>query len=205
MRRLAGVKEWEYVHTYSDKELSGALPIMERPGLCELVDDANAHQFEAVICLDASRLARDQRIFWDLIGRFRDLKIVFITCVLPQIDSNSPEFEIVAGTLQGMASYDRKLTGIKTKLAHKILEKQHKAHGRPMYGFIIGKDGRYAPGEEGKVAIEKLELNPDVSPLVLMEALGIEYKKAWALLKNAKSYLETREQIEAISRASSSG
>ena len=188
MKRLALVKGWEYLRTYVDEAVSGAVDPSERPGLTELLDDAASSSFSIVICLDASRLARDQQIFWNVIGRFRELEVTLVTCVMPDITSDNPEFEIVAGSVQGMASYERKLVSIKTRLAHEILKQKGKAHGRPMFGFKINGEGYFEPDPLGSQVLEMLRMNPKIQAKNVSEQLGLEYYDGWTLLKNAKHF-----------------
>ena len=112
MKRLAALKGWPYDRTFKDEAVSGAVPPLERPGLCELMDMAKAGKFSIVLTLDASRLARHQRIFWDVIDDLKGLEVKVVTCVMADIDSFRPEFDMVAGSLQGAASYERSLVSL---------------------------------------------------------------------------------------------
>ena len=188
MRKTADDKRWLYVRTYRDEAVSGAVPPAERPGMTEMLDDARSRAFEVLLVLDASRLARDQRIFWDTIGDLKDLGVEVFTCVLPNAGSFSPEFELVAGALQGAASYERRLVSLKTKLAHAELQEQGKAHGRPRYGFRINDAGYFEPEGVGVEGLQLLESNPKLKASILAKSLGLEYQEGWALLKNLRLF-----------------
>ena len=197
MKRLVSEKKWSYLKTYSDVRISGAVIPSERPGLTELLDDARLSKFQRVITYDASRLARDQHIFWDIVNAFKETKIIYLTVVMPEIDSTKPEFEMVAGTLQGMASYERLLVGIKTKDAHQILDKAGKAHGRPMFGFVINEKGYFEPDKIGLAAIELVTSNKKASAKSLKNLFPeVDYYKLWSALKNARIYLQDYVNVQ---------
>ena len=197
MRRTADLKQWIYRRTYVDEGISGAVPPGDRPGLTELLDDAKDGAFSRVIVLDASRLARDQRIFWDVLGELAERKIVFLTCVMPDIDSQSTAFDVVAGTLQGMASAERKTIALKTRLAHEILREKGKAQGRPRLGFRIHRaqpgvddplDGYYEPTDVGGRVLLMLKENPKTSAKQVQVETGLPYYEAWTVLKNCRTF-----------------
>lgn len=188
IRKLIAEKNWICSSIYKDEAISGSVPPEDRPGLSELIDDAKAGSFQKVISYDASRLARDQHIFWNVIQSFKDAKIVYLTVVMPEVDSTKPEFEILAGTLQGMASYERLIDVRKTKDAMEILKEKGKARGRPMFGFKINEDGYFEPEKLGVQILEMIKTNPKPRAKIVQQELGIEYYKAWSLIKNAKLY-----------------
>ena len=200
MKRLAALKGWPYDRTFKDEAVSGAVPPLERPGLCELMDMAKAGKFSIVLTLDASRLARHQRIFWDVIDDLKGLGVKVVTCVMADIDSFRPEFDMVAGSLQGAASYERSLVSLKTKLAHAELDKQGKAHGRPRLGFRINDKGYFEPDGVGGEGLELLDADPKLKASTLARTLGLDYQDGWALLKNLKLYLEESQRSAASPR-----
>jgi hypothetical protein len=81
--------------------------ICARPGLTELLDDARSKKFDIVLVFDSSRLARDQRIFWNVVGELKELGIRYVTYVLPDIDSDNDMFPTVGGVTVGMGSTER--------------------------------------------------------------------------------------------------
>jgi site-specific DNA recombinase len=185
---LAVRKGWKYVRTYVDEAVSGATPPEERPGLTELLDDAKSKKFDIVMVFDSSRLARDQRIFWNVVGELKELGIRYVTYVLPDIDSNNDMFPTVGGVTVGMGSTERLIVARKTKVAHKIMKEQGKAHGRPRQGFRINEQGFFEPTDVGKQVLRMLEDNPKTSAKQVQIETELPYYEAWTVLKNCRIF-----------------
>ena len=198
IKKLVDEKGWLYTKTYADEHVSGAVIASDRAGLSELLDDAKAKLFDRMVTYDASRLARDQNIFWNIVTELKQLQVIYLTVVMPEIDSTKAEFELVAGTLQGMASYERQMVSRKTKDALAILKVKGKVRGRPMFGFVINEQGYFEPDKLGAQAIDLVRSNPKASAKNLMQQFDLDYYKAWSLLKNAKIYNRTAMHYQAV-------
>jgi len=189
IRRVCQLKGWEYYKTFKDEAVSGATPMEDRAGLTELFDEAERRQFDMVMVLDNSRLARDQKVFWDAISRMRALGITYTTVMMPDMDSTKPEFEMIGGTMQGMASYERRLVSFKTKLAMKNLKEKGRWVSRPKLGFKINGEGKLEPIDWGLKVVEMLRVNPKMKASMVHKELPVSYYQAWELLNNCKEYL----------------
>ena len=188
IRDLAARKGWKYLKTYVDEAVSGATPPEERPGLTELLDDAKDKKFDIVMVFDSSRLARDQRIFWNVVGELKELGIRYVTYVLPDIDSDNDMFPTVGGVTVGMGSTERLIVARKTKVAHKIMKEQGKAHGRPRQGFRINAHGYFEPTDVGKQVLQMLKDNPKTSAKQVQIETELPYYEAWTVLKNCRTF-----------------
>ena len=189
IRDLATKRGWIYTRTYVDEAVSGATPPEERAGLTELLDDAKDRKFGIVIIFDSSRLARDQRIFWNVVGQLKERGVRLVNYVLPDIDSENDIFPTIGGMTVGMGSTERLIVARKTKVAHRIMKEQGKAHGRPRFGFVINTRGYFEPKGAGVQALEMLKENPELKAKDLAESLELGYYDAWTLLKNCRAYV----------------
>ncbi|MCO6179293.1 recombinase family protein, partial [Ciceribacter sp. RN22] len=68
---------WDFAETYSDAAVSGASMLL-RPGIRQLVTDAQSGQFEVVVAEALDRLSRDQE---DIAGLFKRLRFAGVTIV----------------------------------------------------------------------------------------------------------------------------
>jgi len=194
MRATCGFRGWTYLKTYADPAVSGATKIEDRPQLSALFEDAKSHTFDRVMAFDASRIARDQVIFWQVVAGLRELGIPFMTAIMPDIDSTMPEFEIVAGSLQGAASYERRLTSKKVKIGMAVLKDRGHHMGRPPAGLRIGPDGKLELDETGKRMRDILERFPDVKPSEVMAELSL--RNYWQAKKLRDSVLRFTSRSE---------
>ena len=145
------------------------------------------------IPIPRSRLARDQRIFWNVVGELKELGIRYVTYVLPDIDSDNDMFPTVGGVTVGMGSTERLIVARKTRVAHKIMKEQGKAHGRPRQGFRINADGFFEPTDVGKQVLQMLKDNPKTSAKQVQIETELPYYEAWTVLKNCRTFeLEKR-------------
>ena len=192
IRDLAARKGWKYLRTYVDEAVSGATPPEERPGLTELLDDARSKKFDIVMVFDSSRLARDQRIFWNVVGELKELGIRYVTYVLPDIDSDNDMFPTVGGVTVGMGSTERLIVARKTKVAHKIMKEQGKVHGRPRQGFRINAQGFFEPDSTGRQVLTMIRDDPRVRASQVRQATNLEYYDAWTILKNCRLYIQEK-------------
>src|SRR3990167_3930145 len=119
----------------------------------------------------------------------RALGITYTTVMMPDMDSTKPEFEMIGGTMQGIASYERRLVSFKTKLAMKNLKGKGRWMSRPKLGFKINGEGKLEPIDLGLKTVEMLKVNPKVKASTVRKELSVSYYQAWEVLNNCKEYL----------------
>jgi DNA invertase Pin-like site-specific DNA recombinase len=198
MREVSGRKGWGYTETYADRAISGGMAAEARPELSRLLSDAAAKKFERVLTFDASRLARDQAIFWGVIEAFRKSGVSYCTAIMPEIDSESPEFQIVAGALQGAAAYERRLTAKKVKIGMSVLKDRGHHMGRPPAGLRINKSGILELDESGEKMKGVLERFPDVKAAEVMAELSLRnYWQAMKLRDSVKRFIGLSATVSA--------
>jgi site-specific DNA recombinase len=115
------------VETYIDDGYSGKN--LERPALRKLIKDAEAGNFDVVLCYHNDRLSRDTRdaltITQDLLKH--DVRFRFSNL---DIDFTSPEGELLFTMQAGFATYFRKDLGRKTKFGMQKIKRD---------GYWIGR------------------------------------------------------------------
>ncbi|MFT8953777.1 MAG: recombinase family protein, partial [Gluconobacter sp.] len=75
-RGYADTQGWTIVDSYSDRAISGASLI--RPGIQELISDANAGRFQILLTEAMDRLSRDQE---DIAGLFKRMSFAGVKIV----------------------------------------------------------------------------------------------------------------------------
>jgi hypothetical protein len=103
-------------------------------------------------------------------------------------------FPTVRGVTVGMSSTERLIMPRKTKVAHKIMKEQGKAHGRPRQGFGINAQGFFEPDSTGRQVLAIIRDNPRVRASQVREETGLENYEAWMVLKNCRLYLQEKEK-----------
>jgi DNA invertase Pin-like site-specific DNA recombinase len=81
LRRIAKRRGWEVVHEYHDAGVSGAKSREARPGLDEMLKDAQRRQFDVVMAWAIDRLGRS---LIDLLGTIQTLEACGVDLYLDQ-------------------------------------------------------------------------------------------------------------------------
>lgn len=190
MREVSSRKGWGYQATFTDPGISGATKPEDRPGMRACFESADRREFDRLLTFDASRLARDQGVFWSIIGSLKERGISYCTAIMPDIDSESPEFQIVAGALQGAAAYERRLTAKKVKIGMDVLRNKGHHMGRPKAGCRINDEGKLELDPQGERVRSLLERLPNLRASELQIELSTkDYDTAYHLLKAVKAFL----------------
>lgn len=72
---VANLKEWDVYKVYSDKGISGTKDVKDRNGLKQIIRDAKAKRFDALIFYSLDRLGRNTRIVLNLVQQLADLGV----------------------------------------------------------------------------------------------------------------------------------
>lgn len=97
-------------------------------------------------------------------------------------------FPTVGGVTVGMGSTERLIVARKTKVAHKIMKEQGKAHERPRQGFRIDARGFFEPTNVGRQVLLMLKDNQKTSAKQVQIETGLPYYEAWTVLKNSRTF-----------------
>ena len=191
IRQTCQARGWTLWRTFRDDNLSGAVEPEQRPGLAELMDSFG--NFDTVMSYEVARLAREPRLFWNLIHLFGSKGVAFLTAIMPDMDSTMPTFVATVGTMENMAAFDRLMTMEKTRDALAELKRRGFEVGRPPLGFVyLEKDGHKvrALDELGQKVRAIVEGNPKIKAVNVQRELGLDsYKTAWHLLNSVRDFL----------------
>ena len=134
---------WTVVDSYSDRAISGASLL--RPGIQELIQDAQRRRFEIVLAEAMDRLSRDQE---DIAGLFKRMQFAGVRIVTLSEGDVSHLHIGLKGTMNALFLKD---LADKTRRGQRGRVEKGKAGGGLCYGYdvvrTIGPDGQPTTGE----------------------------------------------------------
>ena len=189
---------YEAVETYIDDGYSGKN--LDRPALQKLIKDAEAGNFDVVLCYHNDRLSRDTRdaltITQDLLKhevRFRFSNL--------DIDFTSPEGELLFTMQAGFATYFRKDLGRKTKFGMQKLKRDGYWMGRvpDLFEREREKHTKILPTDTVKRILELKNAGNslrDIAEIVSKETgTPLNHVKIWRTLNIYKSLQQSENKL----------
>lgn len=134
--------QYEIVGIYKDEALSGYRNIHKRDGFTKLMQDAEAHKFDAVIVYELSRFARNASDTVVYTDKLKQLGIEFIS-VREKLDQ-TPEGRMMLLVITGVNEYFS--ANLAIEVMRGLKENAYKAKttgGRPPLGYDLDADGHY--------------------------------------------------------------
>jgi DNA invertase Pin-like site-specific DNA recombinase len=106
LRQIAERRGWKVVHEYHDAGISGAKGRERRPGLDEMLKDAQRRRFDVVMAWSIDRLGRS---LIDLLGTIQALEACGIDLYLDQqsIDTTTPTGRLMFQITGAFAEFER--------------------------------------------------------------------------------------------------
>lgn len=139
LRDYCDRKGYRVVRVYKDEGISGS--ILERPALNRLLVDASEKEFEVVIVWKYDRLSRDEIDFPLLIHNLKKFDVNIESMAEPTPNDGSPYSEFIVGLLGLMASLERKIFLMRSKMGQKTrLKNGLYLGGTPPYGYVYNPD-----------------------------------------------------------------
>ncbi len=130
----------ELVGLHSDAGLSGSLPMDERPGLLEAVNELR--RGDVLIVARRDRLGRDV-VGVALVERLVTKKGARIVSAAGEgSDMEAPSGPLVKTIIDAVNSYERSVLALRTRVALKAKRRRGERAGATPYGFALGEDGR---------------------------------------------------------------
>lgn len=121
IRQFAASRGWEVVHIYRDAGLSGRHS--RRPGLAQMIEDAEAHRFEAVIVHAIDRLYRNLEALLKSLQLFQTHNVAFVS-ITENMDFTTPWGKLALAVLGTLAEiYIDKLSAETSKGKHQRARK----------------------------------------------------------------------------------
>ncbi|GBR29247.1 DNA resolvase [Acetobacter orleanensis NRIC 0473] len=178
-RTYAEQQGWTIVDSYSDRAISGASLI--RPGIQELITDANTDRFQILLTEAMDRLSRDQE---DIAGLFKRMLFANVKIVTLSEGEITPLHIGLTGTMNAL--YLKELAN-KTRRGLRGRVEQGKSGGGLCYGYDVVKQ-RDSHGETtcGERAIN--EKQAQIVRWVFREYVDGKSPKAIALFLNAEGH-----------------
>ena len=108
LRQIAERRGWEVVHEYHDAGIGGAKGREARPGLDEMLKDAQRRRFDVVMAWAINRLGRS---LIDLLGTIQALEACGIDLYLDQqsIDTTTPAGRLMFQITGAFAEFERSM------------------------------------------------------------------------------------------------
>jgi DNA invertase Pin-like site-specific DNA recombinase len=128
-RQYAGRCGYEIVATYTDT-ISGMTAKDDRAALTQLLEDAFARKFDAVVVYSIDRLGRSLKHCLDILDTLRERQVQFVS-IKQQIDTGSSVGKLIFEIFACLASYERTQILERTALGRERAKARGVRFGRP--------------------------------------------------------------------------
>jgi len=130
LRQIAERRNWEVVEQYSDAGISGSKGRDDRPGLDQMLKDAQRRRFDVVMAWAIDRLGRS---LIDLLGTIQTLEACGVDLYLDQqsIDTTTPAGRLMFQVTGAFAEFERSMIRQRVNAGLKRAVEQGKQLGRP--------------------------------------------------------------------------
>jgi DNA invertase Pin-like site-specific DNA recombinase len=128
---IAERRGWQIVTTYSDAGVSGAKGRKDRPGLDQMLKDAQRRSFDVVMAWAIDRLGRS---LIDLLGTIQELEAYGVDLFLEQqsIDTTTPSGKLMFQIVGAFAEFERSMIRQRIYAGLKRAVAEGKTLGRPL-------------------------------------------------------------------------
>ena len=119
-----------------EEPLSGTTPFASRPALSGAIKSLG--KGDQLLALNVSRIARDEIVFYSVLGALSKRQIHLVLADGSSGDSKNPLNKLLMGVMALVASAERENISIRTKQGLQVARKRGRALGRPdmvEYGF----------------------------------------------------------------------
>src|SRR5262249_6536385 len=130
LRQIAERRGWEVVKKYDDAGISGSKGGNDRPGLDEMLKDAQRRRFDVVMAWAIDRLGRS---LIDLLGTIQQLESCGVDLYLDQqaIDTTTPTGRLMFQITGAFAEFERSMTRQRIRAGLRRAVEAGKQLGRP--------------------------------------------------------------------------
>jgi DNA invertase Pin-like site-specific DNA recombinase len=128
---IAERRGWQVVTTYTDAGISGAKGRKDRPGLDQMLKDAQRGPFNVVMAWAIDRLGRS---LIDLLGTIQELEACGVDLFLEQqsIDTTTPSGKLMFQIVGAFAEFERSMIRQRIRAGLKRAVAEGKTLGRPL-------------------------------------------------------------------------
>jgi DNA invertase Pin-like site-specific DNA recombinase len=138
LRQIAERRGWKVIHEYHDAAISGAESREARPGLDQMLKDAQRRRFDIVMAWAIDRLGRS---LIDLLGTIQSLEACGVDLYLDQqsIDTTTPAGRLMFQITGAFAEFERSMIRQRVCAGLKRAVESGKQLGRPKIEPAIEK------------------------------------------------------------------
>jgi DNA invertase Pin-like site-specific DNA recombinase len=138
LRQIAERRGWQVIEHYSDAGISGAKGRDGRPGLDQMLKDAQRRKFDVIMAWAIDRLGRS---LIDLLGTIQTLEACGVDLYLDQqsIDTTTPTGKLMFQVCGAFAEFERSMIRQRVHAGLKRAVAQGKQLGRPKVDPAIEK------------------------------------------------------------------
>jgi len=138
LRQIAERRGWQVIEQYSDAGISGAKGRDGRPGLDQMLKDAQRRKFDVIMAWAIDRLGRS---LIDLLGTFQTLRACGVDVYLDQqsIDTTTPAGKLIFQVCGAFAEFERNMIQQRIHAGLKRAVAQGKTLGRPKVDAALEK------------------------------------------------------------------
>ena len=131
LTKVAQARGWQVVEVYSDAGISGAKGRKDRPGLDQMLKDAQRHKVDVVMSWAIDRLGRS---LIDLLGTIQHLDACGVDLYLDQqqLDTTTPTGKLMFAVTGAFAEFERSLIKSRIHAGLRRAVNAGKTLGRPL-------------------------------------------------------------------------
>lgn len=170
LREYASRREFSVTDEYVD---TGSGRSTDHPAYQRLMRDARKRALDVVLVWRYDRLARSMQALIGALKEFQALGVDFIS-YQEQIDTTTPQGEMVFGFMASLAQFESSLISQRVKAGMQRAKEEGKHVGRPSIS------------EEKQDEIQRLHAEENISTSQIAERLGIGYGTAWNYIQDVE-------------------
>lgn len=155
MQKYCEARDWMVYKIYTDSGFSGSN--LDRPGLQQMIKDAENHKFDMVLVYKLDRLSRSQKDTLYLIEDVFDQHDVSFASMTENFDTSTAHGKFIIGILAVFAQLEREKIRERTMIGKDSRAKEGKWHGSRWVpiGYDY-KDGNLIPNEYEVMQIKEI-------------------------------------------------
>ncbi|MEK6945717.1 MAG: recombinase family protein [Nanoarchaeota archaeon] len=187
LKNYASALGYEVLKIYKDEGKS-AKDIKGRPEMMAILEDAQAHKFQAIFVYKLDRFSRSLRDLIETIAKLKEWNIDFVS-LQDKIETTSASGKLMFHIISAFAEFERNVTGERTKFSMDKKARDGNPITRAPYGYKI-VEKKLIPSENSYLVNEIFQdfLNQKISLTQLAKKYGFSVNGLKKILTN-QAYL----------------
>jgi site-specific DNA recombinase len=174
----------EIAKVYKDEAVSGTVPMGERPAGRELLEDAKAGRFDAVLAYKLDRIGRTLLVVVDAHDRLQAAGVALRSATEP-IDTSTPAGRLIFQMLASFAEFEKETINERTRDGKNRSYRKGVQPGVIPYGYDIAEDGSFVVVEEEAAIVRDIIRNIAEGATLFAEAKRLNLQ---GILSPGKKY-----------------